>query len=399
MQQIQQGYDCSIDIWSLGITALELAMGYAPYAKYPPMKVLIRTIQEDPPSLQTYRHERQDHHVRASSSSRKASRGDGGTSTGARDADATPHHYEPPMPHPSPDEFTTSFEAFVDACLQKDPAKRPSCADLLQRHLVVDDENDRAERRRKLVEQVLNVVPTVGEGKVSSRSRAPSRQHRGSAAGVVAGPAAASAVDSSSSSSAVPPVPAPLGLGQLAPSSNVATLSLAPSSDSMPEAVRDRQPGTTWVFADETSSQQQQSDEDWEGHANTSLDRAALLEEDEHDVLQALDEFERQTGGENYYGREAQSLDRSMEAVNEEDETIRAKPGAAAIIPPGSAVAVHQPERYGDEGDADGASASLVSPPPHRTDSKDNNSTDEDLSAFMDEFELNTAGEDFRREA
>jgi serine/threonine protein kinase len=367
------------------------------------MKVLIRTIQEDPPSLQTYRHEQQDHRVRASSSSRKASRGDGGTSSSAgagdTDAEAPPHHYEPSMPHPSPDEFTTSFEAFVDACLQKDPAKRPSCADLLQRHLIVDDEHDRAERRRRLVEQVLNVVPTVGEGKVSSRSRAPSRQHRGSAAGVAATPAAASAADASSSS-AVPPVPAPLGLGQLAPSSSVATSSLAPPPDSIPEAVRDRQPGTTWVFADETSSQQQQIDEDGEGHANTSLDRAALLEEDEHDVLQALDEFERQTGGENYYGREAQSVERSMEAVNEEDETIRAKPGAAAILPPGSAVAVHQPERYGDEGDAAGASAaSLVSPPPHRTDSKDNNSTDEDLSAFMDEFELNTAGEDFRREA
>jgi len=50
-QESQKGYDSKVDIWSLGITALELAYGKPPNSELSTMKLIMKTLNEDPPKL------------------------------------------------------------------------------------------------------------------------------------------------------------------------------------------------------------------------------------------------------------------------------------------------------------------------------------------------------------
>jgi serine/threonine-protein kinase OSR1/STK39 len=82
------GYTEKADIWSLGITAIELATGSAPYANLHPLDVVVKISTSPPPTLPENIH------------------------------------------------FSSAFREFVRLCLQTAPGKRPSAAELLESRFI-----------------------------------------------------------------------------------------------------------------------------------------------------------------------------------------------------------------------------------------------------------------------
>lgn len=91
-QETEEGYDESADIWSLGITAIELAQGEPPRSYLPNIQALFTIVKEDPPTLS---------------------------------------HNE---------QWSAEFIDFIHQCLRKDPSARASAIDLLMHPFVINAE-------------------------------------------------------------------------------------------------------------------------------------------------------------------------------------------------------------------------------------------------------------------
>ena len=112
-------YNSKADIWSFGITALELSLGHPPRSRLPPSTVLMKTLHEDSPTLDKS-------NVNSGNNNRS---------------------------------YSDSMKRVIDWCLRKDPNLRPSASELLSSPWF----SSKARKPSYLVTTILNGLKPLTE--------------------------------------------------------------------------------------------------------------------------------------------------------------------------------------------------------------------------------------------
>ncbi|XP_056609352.1 STE20-related kinase adapter protein alpha isoform X1 [Triplophysa dalaica] len=130
LQQNLKGYDSHSDIYSLGITACELANGHVPFKDMPATQMLLEKLNGTVPCLlDTTTIPPEELSMKPSRSGADSGICEGPSTGGARHTNGEPSSSSGGNPYSRT--FSSHFHAFVELCLQRYPDKRPSASTLI----------------------------------------------------------------------------------------------------------------------------------------------------------------------------------------------------------------------------------------------------------------------------